>query len=110
MGIILCGKHGRSGISGVCPHIQDNVRRGVKTTFSYVLETRFENGMDLLSWRICQTCLDEFRDLGLPENNVLQGDDDFLESWQEIIDKRGLMKSIVCSKCLAENLAMEVVG
>jgi hypothetical protein len=73
MGIIRCSKHGISGISAVCPHIRENVSKGVKTTFCCELETQFDDGMPLLSWLICQICLKEFRLLGLPENNILQG-------------------------------------
>jgi hypothetical protein len=106
MGITRCDKHGISGISAVCPHIRDNVRQGVKTNFYYELETRFDDGTPLLSWRICRKCLEEFRKLGLPESNVLQGDDNFLDTWESILRERGFMQSVVCGGCLSENLAM----
>ncbi len=70
------------------------------------LEAHFDDGMPLLYWDICQICLNEFRQLGLPANNRLQGDDGFLDRWQEILEQRGLMQSVVCGKCLSENLAM----
>ena len=97
MGIMLCEKHGRSGIAAVCSHIRDNVFQGVKVSLYYKIETQFEDGMHLLSWLICPTCLEELRQLGLPESGVLQGDDDFLNTWQNILEERGFMKSVVCS-------------
>jgi hypothetical protein len=105
MGIVRCSRHGTSGIAAVCPHIKENVGNDVKTNFCCEIETRFDDEMPLLSWIICRNCLEEFRKMGLPENNLLQGDDDFLETWQTILEERGFMQSVVCGKCLSENLA-----
>jgi hypothetical protein len=105
MGIILCPKHGHSGIAHVCSHIQAAVTAYSPVTEFEVWELYIDGDIGMPYW-LCPQCLEVLRSRGLPDTGFScesEEDDAMIE---RVFDQVEGVNRPVCNSCLRECIAM----
>jgi len=105
MGIILCPKHGKSGIAHVCSHIHSAVKAYSPVTEFEVWECYIVDDIGMPNW-LCPQCLEALRSRGLPDTGFScesEEDDAMIERVFEQVEG---VNSPVCGSCLEECIAM----
>lgn len=95
MGVVLCSKHGRSGISLVCQHLKKNVdeQERVQIGAQLIFDVG-DMGNCFLTYWFCPLCSEE---LQLPKSNEILPDSN-LDQFDSILESL----QPVCGKCFLE--------
>jgi hypothetical protein len=103
MGVVLCSKHGQSGIAFVCRHVRRAVNSNEAISeihrwrfyFDYLCDTA-------LHYHFCLICMNELRIHGLPRSGEKSSGDQEDDHVEAILAKVWDGSDVVCSNCLYE--------
>jgi hypothetical protein len=71
MGIIICSRHGQSGITFVCQHLRIAVQANEAISDIHRWRYHFDYaGDEPLHYHFCSLCMNELRSHGLPESGA----------------------------------------
>jgi len=105
MGIILCPKHGKSGIAHVCSHIHSAVKAYSPVTEFEVWECYIVDDIGMTNW-LCAQCFEALRSRGLPDTGFFCESKEEDAMLEQVFEQVEGVNSPVCGSCLKECLAM----
>jgi uncharacterized CHY-type Zn-finger protein len=104
MGLILCQRHGSSGIAHVCSHISPAVEVYSPVTEFEVWEYYIDEDIRMPHW-FCPQCVKALRDKGLPDSGFSCESEESDAMLERIFEQFGDANHPVCGSCLMECIA-----
>jgi hypothetical protein len=109
MGIVLCPKHGRSGIALVCSHINSAVWAYSPVTecqvWKYYIVDDVIGDIEMENC-LCAQCLETLRSRGLPDTEFSCKSEEDEAMLERVFKQVEGINSAVCVSCLEECIAM----
>jgi hypothetical protein len=109
MGLILCPKHGPTGLALVCSHIHSAVITVSPVTEFEVWEYYIVEDIRMPNW-LCAQCLEALRSRGLPDTGFSPESEEDDAMLQRVFKQVEGVESVVCGSCLMECIAMSRDG
>src|SRR5215831_18313940 len=98
MGIILCSKHGQSGIAFVCHHVLNAVI--TNQPIAGVHLWRCHVASVPIQYHFCPTCINDLRSHGLPQSEVKFSTEQEIDPIEALIATARGPSDVVCGRCL----------